>query len=248
MDSNKEVARKLHQSFKRKAQRNRICQEIKRRRLENIKALIEYQNVASSDGDNRTDSETSDTTEEQYIILSDKDGSLIEDNVQVENENLGNQAIEADAFQLHIAQNENSPATGHPNEAEDFNSSDDDLLIFENDEERQQYVIESLSEWALESENVSMKKLDNLLNRLHPAFPSCPKSNKTLLNTPSSTPVIDFESGGRFWYKGIEQNLNALGVGEYLLRYGEITIDINMDGLPVSNSSTLKFWPMLEWI
>lgn len=184
--------------------------------------MIEYQNVASSDSDNRSESERSDTTEEQYIILSERDRSSIdessiEENVQVENENLGSQAVDfLEADQLDIAQNEISSLTDHSNEAQDVNLSDNDLLIFENDEERQQYVIESLSEWALESGNLSMKKLNSLLNRLHPAFPSCPKSYKTLLNTPSSIPVIDFEGGGRFWYKGIEQNLNALGVGEYL--------------------------------
>lgn len=40
---------------------------------------------------------------------------------------------------------------------QDLNSSDDDLIIFENDKERQQYVIESLTEWALENGNLSMK-------------------------------------------------------------------------------------------
>ncbi|KAL6435420.1 hypothetical protein ACFW04_005422 [Cataglyphis niger] len=61
-----------------------------------------------------------------------------------------------------------------------------------------------------------MEKLDSLLNRLHPVFPNCPKSYKS--------------------YKGIKHNLNALSVGEYLLRYCEITIDINVDGLPISSS------------
>lgn len=240
-----QVVRKLHQFFKRKAQRNKIRQEIKRKKLKNIKALIEYQNVASSDSDNQSESEISNTIDEQNIVLSEEDRSSIEDNVQVEN--LGDQAIdfEADALQLDIVQNEICAPIDHPNEAEYFRSSDEDLLIFENDEKKQQYVIESLSEWALESGNLSMKKLDSLLNRLHPVFPNCPKSYKSLLNTPSSIPIIDFENGGRFWYKGIKHNLNALSVGEYLLRYGEITIDINMDGLPISSSSTLKFWPIL---
>lgn len=129
---------------------------------------------------------------------------------------------------------------------QDLNSSDDDLIIFENDEEKQQYIIESLTEWALENKNLSMKKLDSLLKRLHPVFRNCPKSYKSLLNTPSSITVINFESGGQFWYKGIKKNLYALDVREYLLRYGEITIDINMDGLPGLNSSTLKFWPILS--
>lgn len=216
--------------------------------MENIKALIEYQDVASSSNDDESENERNDNTGHQHIVVSEKDGSSTEENVTVENNNSYSQAddfLETDASELDITQNENCPLRYYGSEAEDFSSSDDDLIIFENDEERQQYVIESLSEWALESGSLSMKKLNSLLNRLHPAFPKCPKSYKTLLNTPSSIPVIDFESGGRFWYKGIGQNLNALGISEYLLRYGEITIDINMDGLPISSSSSLKFWPIL---
>jgi len=218
-----QVIRKLHQSFKRKAHRNGIRQEIKHRRLENIRALIEYRDIKSSDSD-QSENERSDTIEEQYIISSEEDGLSTEENIQVENEIC--------------------PPTNHSDEAKNFSSSDDDLL-FQNDEEKQQYVIESLREWALEDGNLSMKKLDSLLKRLHPAFPKCPKTYKTLLNTPSSIPVINFDNDGQFWYKGIEQKLNALDVSEYLLRYGEITVDINMDGLTISNSSTLKFWPIL---
>lgn len=118
-----QVIRKLHQSFKRKAHRNRIRQEIKHRRLENIRALIEYRNIKSSDSD-QSESE-SETIEEQYIISSEEDGSSTEENIQVENEIC--------------------PSTNHSNEAENFSSSEDDLL-FQNDEERQQYVIESLRE------------------------------------------------------------------------------------------------------
>lgn len=119
--------------------------------MEDIKSLIEYQDVASdSDSNNHSEEEGSDNTGEQYITSSEEDGSSTEKNAQVENEN-PNQVVDfLEAPQLQIAQNENIPFADHPNEAQDFNSSDDDLLIFENDEEREQYVIESLREWKVE--------------------------------------------------------------------------------------------------
>lgn len=236
------VVRKIHQCFKRKARRNRKREEIKHRRLKDITAWIEYEDVASSDSNNQSENDGSDSTGKQCIVLSEEEESSTEENVQVENSD-GEAVDFLEACQLHIAQNENIPLIDHSNEAQDLSLSDD-LLIFENDEEKEQYVIESLTEWALESGHLSMKKLDNLLNRLHPVFPNCPKSYKTLLNTSFNIPIIEFENG-RLWYKGIKQNLNALNIGEYLLRYGEITIDINIDGLPISHSSTLKFWPIL---
>ncbi|KAM0724670.1 hypothetical protein ACS0PU_009054 [Formica fusca] len=47
------------------------------------------------------------------------------------------------------------------------------------------------------------------------------------------------------WYKRIVRNLDAMLLDEYLDKYGNITIDVNMDGLPVTKSTRLKFWPVL---
>ncbi|XP_029678800.1 uncharacterized protein LOC115244923 isoform X2 [Formica exsecta] len=47
------------------------------------------------------------------------------------------------------------------------------------------------------------------------------------------------------WYKRIVRNLDAMLLDEYLDKYGNITIDVNIDGLPVTKSTRLKFWPVL---
>lgn len=169
-----------------KHKKKRIRQEIKRQKSEYIRALIEYQNKFS-------ESEISDTSEEHNINLSEES----EEDVNFDSQPVD--FLDSDTFQLNV-----SPPKNYLNKAQE--SSNNDLLIFENDEEKQQYVIESIREWALEGENLSMRKLNGLLNRLHPVFPKCPKSYKTLLNTPSNIPVINFESGGQFWYKSIKQN------------------------------------------
>lgn len=35
---------------------------------------------------------------------------------------------------------------------------------------------------------------------------------------------------------------------EYLRKNGRVVIDVNMDGLPLSKSSPLKFWPILGYL
>ncbi|KAK3920470.1 Arginine--tRNA ligase [Frankliniella fusca] len=91
-----------------------------------------------------------------------------------------------------------------------------------------------------------MSKLDQLLGKLSYAFPSVPKSYKTLLGTATN---IDILNGINFklWYKGIKVNLDQMDLNLYLQRFGRVKIDINMDGLPLSKTggSKLKFWPTL---
>lgn len=72
-----------------------------------------------------------------------------------------------------------------------------------------------------------------------------PKSYKTLLRTPKHLDVSVLPDGSMLWYKGIVRNLDAMLLDEYLEKYGNIIIDVNMDGLPIAKSVRLKFWPQL---
>lgn len=89
-----------------------------------------------------------------------------------------------------------------------------------------------------------MKKLNNLLLRLHVVHPTLPKNYKSLLKTPSHLNIVEMEQA-QIWYKSIRFNLDAMLLEEYLKTYHQICIDVNMDGLPISKSSPLKFWPIL---
>lgn len=91
---------------------------------------------------------------------------------------------------------------------------------------------------------VSKKKVDSLLALLKPIFPFLPKSYKTLLHTTRKVIVNDLNNG-QFWYKGIKLNIVQLLSKEYIQKYGEIVIDINIDGIPLSKSSEMHFWPIL---
>lgn len=102
-----------------------------------------------------------------------------------------------------------------------------------------------MREWAIYEGCISKKKLDNLLLRLNPIFPTLPKSYKTLLRTPNHLDISVLPDGSMLWYKRIVRNLDAMLLDEYLNKYGNIIIDVNMDGLPITKSTRLKFWPVL---
>lgn len=91
--------------------------------------------------------------------------------------------------------------------------------MFNNDAEREEYVIETIRKWALEEGHLSMRKLNNLLNRLCVVFPRMPRNYKTLLHTPVHINVLEFDNGSKFWYKSIVANLNAMDLREYLEKY-----------------------------
>ncbi|KMQ87602.1 hypothetical protein RF55_13072, partial [Lasius niger] len=131
------------------------------------------------------------------------------------------------------------------NDNDDNDDDDDDVIAFADDHERGLYIRETIRQWALEGGGLSMIKLDALLARLHPIFPEVPLSYKTLLSTPKHLDVIEFEDNTQMWYKSIQANLDSMNLREYLQRFNKITIDINVDGLPLSKSSKQKFWPIL---
>ncbi|XP_072755714.1 uncharacterized protein [Anoplolepis gracilipes] len=123
-------------------------------------------------------------------------------------------------------------------------NENDIILIFANDHERGLYILEIIRQSALEEGILSMTKLDALL-RLHPVFPEVPLSYKTLSTTQNHLDVVELENNTQMWYKSIRANLDSMNFREYLQKFNKITIDINVDGLPLSKSSKQKFWPIL---
>ncbi|XP_071575972.1 uncharacterized protein [Temnothorax nylanderi] len=124
----------------------------------------------------------------------------------------------------------------------DKQSDIDETSQFNNEQEKNNYLLNALREWSLRG--VSKKKVDALLALLKPLFPFLPKSYKTLLHTSRKIIVSDL-GDGQFWYKGIKTNIRQLLSDEYIYQHGEIVIDINIDGIPLSKSSEKHFWPIL---
>ncbi|KYN01124.1 hypothetical protein ALC62_08079 [Cyphomyrmex costatus] len=239
----KSLDRKVHKFF------------AKHQRLDKIISIVKQQYFTDSDSiDNVEKSITScnqSSEEEDYNIVHEEN----QNNAEHIDSGLNLSGSEvADSLNAEISSvssyDNSSIILSQAEEAQedtDTNSFIESLLdyeeLFANENERAQYVANATEEWAREPGKLSKRKLDDLLIKLHPAFPNLPLSYKTLLHTPgiNLVPV----NGGQLWYKGIAFNLNCMNLQEYLARFHEIIIDVNIDGLPLHKSTSVRFWPIL---
>ena len=208
-----------------------------------------------------SDSDTSGNVEsESERDLSD--GDLSDNDVDLDVGNRGNQAVNevvdngiidngiiesgSDESQREdniSEEDEENVADGVEREGADIAGRGVDLPA----EEKEEYVIQSVREWATSGGVLSRRKIDELLHKLSYVYENMPLSYKTLLQT---TQNIDLVTDGnfKFWYNGMIRNLDQFNLVLYLAANGEsIDIDINMDGLPLFKDPIhpVKFWPIL---
>lgn len=102
-----------------------------------------------------------------------------------------------------------------------------------------------LQEWV-NSQRISKRAVDSLLAILNShGIKSLPKNHRTLLQTPVNIEINEI-SGGHLWYNGLETNLRLIFCS--LDRDISISLNFNIDGLPLYNSSKISFWPILSSI
>lgn len=102
---------------------------------------------------------------------------------------------------------------------------------------------EKLRTWAIENKitHSALNKLTAIINEQIPG--TLPTDARTILHTPSHIALKNVE-GGQYWHNGITNPLieilqNWLDVPEI------ISLNINVDGLPIFKSSSNEFWPIL---
>lgn len=101
---------------------------------------------------------------------------------------------------------------------------------------------EQLRRWAL-SYNVSKRAVTALLKILISlGMTWLPRDSRSLFETPRQIELFAL-SNGRMWYNGIERNLQMIFANLNVSL--SISLCINMDGLPVFNSSKYQFCPIL---
>lgn len=123
----------------------------------------------------------------------------------------------------------------HDSESHDLSSSDeDDNPTFK----------EQLREWVLNS-GTPICHVNSLLALLQPHFPSLPKDGRTLLNTRREY-VIDNIAGGKYHHFGVEHGIKiCLQQYAHLCDLDELSLQLNIDGVPLFKSSSESFWPIL---
>ncbi|XP_050518665.1 uncharacterized protein LOC126892889 [Diabrotica virgifera virgifera] len=102
----------------------------------------------------------------------------------------------------------------------------------------------SLSEWCCKH-NIIHVAINDLLNILKPYHPELPRDARTLLHTPRKTILQPINSGHyiHFGLRNCLQKLLSQYSGEECLDTVEILI--NIDGLPLSKSSSSQVYPIL---
>lgn len=90
--------------------------------------------------------------------------------------------------------------------------------------------------------NISKTAVDSLLSILNPYLCSLPKNSRTLLKTPLNVEIKD-NAGGELWYNGLSKCLKA--IFSTVDRDIDISLNFNVDGSSLFNSSTVCFWPIL---
>lgn len=101
-----------------------------------------------------------------------------------------------------------------------------------------------LRSWAVEY-SIPHCSINSLLSTLR--FIDClknlPKDARTLLRTPRTSYIISVD-GGKYFHVGVERAILAQ-ISHFGIIPDVILININIDGLPLSKSSSSQFWPIL---
>ncbi|XP_050507514.1 uncharacterized protein LOC126885126 [Diabrotica virgifera virgifera] len=97
--------------------------------------------------------------------------------------------------------------------------------------------------WATKNQICQNPALNTLLSGLTECgIPNLPKDSRTLLKTPKSVAVQKM-GVGHFWYNGLKNCLS--NIEKYVENINALKLDFGIDGLPLFNSSSHQFWPIL---
>ena len=105
--------------------------------------------------------------------------------------------------------------------------------------------------WASQN-NISVVALSGLLSLLRVFHPSLPKDPRTLMKTPRESNITAVE-GGAYFHFGIVESLSKSKDLLYFLSHSQshhvgphnISLQVNIDGLPLFKSTCTQFWPIL---
>lgn len=106
---------------------------------------------------------------------------------------------------------------------------------------------EDLRQWGA-NHSITQTALNDLLDILNSKMPELclPKDARTIMGTPRDRIVVQNDGcGGAYWHYGIEKAvkncLNHIDFQRDIL----LSVNINIDGLPLFKSSRVEFWPIL---
>lgn len=100
---------------------------------------------------------------------------------------------------------------------------------------------EKLIDWV-DSYNISKRGINRLLSILNSEGHSLPRDYRTLLKTDTKIKTVPL-AGGEYWHNGLKKCLLRI-LGNFN-ESAKLSLNFNIDGLPIYKSSKETFWPIL---
>ena len=127
----------------------------------------------------------------------------------------------------------------------DNSSSESDSSINSEEDSHITNIRDDWSEWAI-TFNVPHATLSALLTILRRSDIDLPKDHRTLLSTPRLCDVKSL-AGGTYCHIGVANGIHSTlsGSSVDLDNCDTLTLRVNVDGIPLSRSSTTNLWPLL---
>lgn len=107
-------------------------------------------------------------------------------------------------------------------------------------------LADKLRVWA-STHNISMASLTALLKILNPDHPELPVDSRTLMCTPRNVALTSMKNDALYHHFGIQNGIERIAK-DFLSRevaHQTISLQVNIDGLPIFNSSRSHMWPIL---
>lgn len=101
-----------------------------------------------------------------------------------------------------------------------------------------------LAEWAIVNQppKFQLKQLLQICNKSLPF--KLPSDPRTLMHTPRDVLIQILSDGSKYWHHGVRQPLENI-LSKQDEHPSHINLNINIDGLPLFESSKEQFWPIL---
>lgn len=100
---------------------------------------------------------------------------------------------------------------------------------------------EKLIDW-IDLYNISKRGVNRLLSILNSEGHSLPRDYRTLLRTDTKIKTVPL-AGGMYWHNGLKKCL--LRIFGNFKESAKLSLNFNIDGLPIYKSSKETFWPIL---
>lgn len=146
---------------------------------------------------------------------------------------------------ISVPADDNSELLNDSYERISYNSDSDSSNSFIEEDENE-ILRKKLFEWAIES-NITLLATTKLLNILRShGHPTLPKVGQTLLHTPTTKHAMIEVDPGYYIHIGLERNiLKLLGCHKTRNENTILSIEISIDGVPMTKSTNKQFWPIL---